>query len=293
VCNSTFQQFPAKATVDPETQAILSYQALGSPKAIDNVTDFAAVYLNNDTTSISAGFGSAFLLRSFFEGDPGATNPFRQQNLEVDIPSDVASSMMNNMSQMLDGDNLTLSTEKAFSTFFSQWAAVPGNVFVNQDPQLVKDDSLLSQTRIIVSTPAMIIVVTLLGILILALAALPWWTRSWEKCLIGLKREPDVLGAVLGYVCDSPHLLGLSQGHTFTKMSQLEEFLKKADKRFRIGKFIGEDGKLCYGIEVEDETTWVEDETVEEPRKSKLRLLSWMRSTCAHRNSAWSDEARE
>jgi len=293
VCNSSFEKFPAKVTIDLATQAVISHEALGPSKKIDSVTELTTTYQDSNKTSASAAFGSAFLIRILFGGDSGYKLGFSTQSLYVDVGSDIAASMLSDMSQMLDGDNLALLTERGFSAFFSQWATVPGNAFVNQISQSVKGYSVVNQTRIIVSTTAMIIVVTLLGILILALAALPWWTKSWEKCLVGLKREPDVLGAVLGYVCDSPYLMALFQGQTFMTMSELENFLKKADKRFRIGKFIGEDGKLCYGIEIEDETTWVEDETVEKPRKSKLRLLPWMRSTCAHRSSTWSDEARE
>jgi hypothetical protein len=144
---------------------------------------------------------------------------------------------------------------------------VPDNLFVNRtnnDPLSTKGYLIENKTRIIISTTAMIIVVTILTILIAALAALPWWTRSWEKILVNLKREPDVLGAVLGYICNSTRLMSMFQGHTFTSMSEIRAFLKQINKKFRIGKFIGEDGLLYYGIEAEEGTHWVDDMEDEE-----------------------------
>lgn len=152
---------------------------------------------------------------------------------------------------------------------FSQWAAVPDNLFVNRtnnDPLSTIGHLVENKIRIIISTTAMIIVVTILTILIAALAVLPWWTKSWEKILVNLKREPDVFGAVLGYICDSSRLMSMFQEHTFTSMSEMKAFLKQSNQKFRIGKFIGEDGLLYYGIEVEEGTHWVdymEDEEME------------------------------
>lgn len=105
----------------------------------------------------------------------------------------------------------------------------------------------------------MIIVVTILAILIGALIFLPWWTKSWEKTLVHLKREPETVGAVLSYICDSTRLMAMFQGHSFQSLKELKSFLNSSEKRFRIGKFIGDDGELYYGIEVEDETQWVEN----------------------------------
>lgn len=168
--------------------------------------------------------------------------------------------VLSNKTSLTEGDNLKITVEKTFSVseaqdihllivrwgrlreedigltsitqlLFTQFAAsgVPGNVYVdNVDGETSSITGQLTQyqTRIIFSTPAMIIVVTCLTILISALVALPWWIRSWEKTLIDLKREPDVLGAVLGYVCDSSRLMAMFQDPTFTKLSDIKAFLK-------------------------------------------------------------------
>jgi hypothetical protein len=140
-------------------------------------------------------------------------------------------------------------------------------VFVNQTDGLshtVQGSKTEMKPRVLISTTATTIVVTILTIVIGTLIALPWWSKTWEKTLINLKREPDVLGAVLGYICDSTHLMAMFEGQNFTSMAQLEAFFKASNRRFRIGKFIGNDGILYYGIEVEDETNWVEGGSDEE-----------------------------
>jgi hypothetical protein len=152
---------------------------------------------------------------------------------------------------------------------------VPEFVFVNitnADRDKTIGYLVEDKARIVFSTDAMIIVVTILAILIAALVALPWWTKSWERTLIDLKREPDVLGAVLSYICDSPHLMAMFQGQTFTSLQELKAFLKKSGKKFRIGKFIGDDGELYYGIEIEDQVHWVDD--MDEEASVELRSLA-------------------
>jgi hypothetical protein len=131
-----------------------------------------------------------------------------------------------------------------------------------------------NQTRIIFSTPAMIIVTTTLGILIIALAALPFWTKSWEKTLIDLKREPEVLGAVLGYVCDSSGLMGMFKDKAFTTLSELEAFLKQSGSTVRIGKSYGQDGQLRYGIELEEGTRWADEVEGEEVEPRSLTPIA-------------------
>jgi hypothetical protein len=113
-CNPTFEDFPARVTIDSGSQRILEYEALSPSKPIDGALDFAAVYQNDNTTKISAGFGSTFLLRALFASE-FRDNGFINTDLLCDVATGVTYKYLYDKSSLAEGNNFLLSVEKAFS----------------------------------------------------------------------------------------------------------------------------------------------------------------------------------
>src|SRR4051812_8039067 len=114
VCSPTFERFDAKVTIDSHTEAVLSSEIIATPTPIAGVTDLTSQYQPNGTT-ISAAFGSAFLLRTLFEYE----RKFESGHYNLDMWSDASTAIevnvLRNKSLLSNGDNLLQSVEKSFS----------------------------------------------------------------------------------------------------------------------------------------------------------------------------------
>jgi hypothetical protein len=113
-CNPTFEQASMKVTLDAVDQAILTYEALGPSNPINGSTDLLAIYTEDNITTVSAGFGSAFLLRTLFESENPPQMDYSNLDLFSDVSSYVATKVLKNKSSLADGNNLLLSVEKVF-----------------------------------------------------------------------------------------------------------------------------------------------------------------------------------
>ena len=93
---------------------------MGVPSPIEGVTDLASQYPEEGTTTVSAGFGSEFLLNILF--------PY-QGWLNLDMWADesttIATNMLYNKTLLADGETLQKSVEKIFpvSSSNSKWLA--------------------------------------------------------------------------------------------------------------------------------------------------------------------------
>lgn len=103
-----------KVTLDAFTQAIVTYEALSLPSPINGSTDLIAVYQEDNITTVSAGFGTAFLLRTLFESESSTEMGYLNLDLYSDASSYVATKILNNKSSLANGNNLLLSVEKVF-----------------------------------------------------------------------------------------------------------------------------------------------------------------------------------
>ena len=110
------------------------------------------------------------------------------------------------------------------------------------------------QMRIMISTTAMAIVVSILSVIVTVLATLSYWTRRLFGLLAIIDKEPDTIGSDIALVCSSKNLLQLvarTEGMTNTER---EKVLEKEKRKFRIEKFTGERELTHPRVEVNDGT---------------------------------------
>jgi hypothetical protein len=98
-----------------------------------------------------------------FETGNAAFEMWFETNFFTDFSSEVASFSFDNLSQIVEPGNLKVATEATFTSLFSQFAASPGYMFVPVDsPAAVTGGLVTIQMRIMISTTAMAIVVSIL-----------------------------------------------------------------------------------------------------------------------------------
>jgi hypothetical protein len=111
-----------------------------------------------------------------------------------------------------------------------------------------------SEMRILVSTTAIAIVVSILSVMIIVLATLSYWTK-WFRGLLGtIDREPDTIGSEIALVYDSRNLLQLIARTEGMTSKERERFLERQRSRFRTEKLRGGDGIARPRIEVDEGT---------------------------------------
>jgi hypothetical protein len=199
------------------------------------------------------GIGSAFTVASVFETDSAAFEAWVETNFFTDISSWVASVSFDYLSHMVEPGNLKIATEAAFTSLFSQFAASPGYVFVPVDsPTPVTGGLLTIQMRIMISTTAMAIVVSILSFIVIVLATLSYWTKRFWGLLAIIDKEPDTIGSDIALVCNSRNMLELIARTEGMTNIEREKFLEQEKMKFRIEKFSG-GRELSYPrIEVND-----------------------------------------
>jgi len=110
------------------------------------------------------------------------------------------------------------------------------------------------QMRIMISTTAMAIVVSILSVIVTVLATLSYWTRRLFGLLAIIDKEPDTIGSDIALVCDSRNLLQLIARTEAMTNTESEKFLEKEKTKFRIENFTGERELVYPRIEVNDGT---------------------------------------
>lgn len=110
------------------------------------------------------------------------------------------------------------------------------------------------QMRIMISTTAMAIVVSILSVIVTVLATLSYWTRRLFGLLAIIDKEPDTIGSDIALVCDSRNLLQLIARTEAMTNTEREKFLEKEKTKFRIENFTGERELVYPRIEVNDGT---------------------------------------
>jgi len=109
------------------------------------------------------------------------------------------------------------------------------------------------QMRIMISTTAMAIVVSILSFIVIV-ANLSYWTRKFFGLLAIIDKEPDTIGSDIALVCDSRNLLQLIARTEAMTNTEREKFLEKEKTKFRIENFTGERELVYPRIEVNDGT---------------------------------------
>lgn len=275
-CEPSFEYVNAQAIFDGVSQRVLDYELQGMPVLINGSDYLKSWHDNVGNTPAQMGFGSAFTAASIFRTDRPVSDSFVEPYFLADQSSYVSSFHFDNLSQMIEPGNLERATEAAFSALFSQFAAVPGNVFIPIDtPVPATAGLMISETRILVSTTAMAIVVAILFIIVVALAALSYWTKLLKEPLHELERQSDTIASELFWVSRSANLLRLIGETEHMTKKERKRHLNSGGGRFRIGKFIGVDRARYFGIEVVDGTEW-EDGGVELAAQASAAQAAYM-----------------
>ncbi|KUJ14301.1 uncharacterized protein LY89DRAFT_784269 [Mollisia scopiformis] len=226
VCQPRFEYVNAQLILDVTSQQILEYEVNGDPTTLKDSQFFQTWHATDDSTPAEMGIGSAFTTASVFE-----------------------------TGTMFEPGNLKIATETAFTSLFSQFAASPRYIFVPVDSSTPVTAGLVTtQMRIMISTAAMAIVVSILSVIIVVLATLSYWTKGFWGLLVIIDKEPDTIGSAIALVCSSRNLLQLLRTTEGNTNGERERILEQQKRRFRIEKFAGERELAHPRIEVNDGT---------------------------------------
>lgn len=172
-CAPTFEWVQADIILDAASQGVLSYELQGPPNPTSGSEVLETWYDSDGITRALTGLGAFFTILSIFQTGTPLWDHWNELNFFGDESSLMTSVEFTDLSVLTQPDNLGQAVERAFIALFSQYAAIPGLVFETADePTEVVGGLMVSQTRIIMSRTAFIIVVTILSILIIALLAL-------------------------------------------------------------------------------------------------------------------------
>jgi hypothetical protein len=255
VCQPRFEFVNAQLTLDGTSQRILEYEVKGDATTLKDSQFLLTWHTADGSTPAGMGIGSAFTIASVFETGNAAFEMWFETNFFTEFSSQVASFSFDNLSLMVEPGNLEVATEAAFTSLFSQFAASPGYVFVPVDsPTPVTGGLVTIQMRIMISTTAMAIVVSILSVIVIVLATLSYWTRRFFGLLAIIDKEPDTIGSDIVLVYNSRTLLQLVARREGMTNTEREKILEKEKTKFRIEKFTGERELVYPRIEVNDGT---------------------------------------
>lgn len=255
VCQPRFEYINAQLTLDGTSQRILEYDVNGDATTLKDSQFLQTWHTADGNTPAEMGIGSAFTISSVFETGNAAFEMWFETNFFTDFSSEVASFSFDNLSQMVETGNLKVAKEAAFTSLFSQFAASPGYMFVPVDsPAPVTGGLVTIQMRIMISTTAMAIVVSILSVIVIVLGTLSYWTRRFWGLLAIIDKEPDTIGSDIALVCSSKNLLQLVSRTEGMTNTEREKVLEKEKRKFRIEKFTGERELTHPRIEVNDGT---------------------------------------
>jgi hypothetical protein len=227
VCQPRFEYVNAQLTLDGTSQRILEYEVNGDATTLKDSQFLQTWHAADGSTPAEMGIGSAFTIASVFETGNAAFEMWFETNFFTDFSSEVASFSFDNLSQMVEPGNLKVATEAAFASLFSQFAASPGYMFVPVDsPTPITGGLVTIQMRIMISTTAMAIVVSILSVIVIVLATLSYWTRRFWGLLAIIDKELDTIGSDIALVCNSRNLLQLvarTEGMTNTEREKVLE----------------------------------------------------------------------
>jgi len=132
VCRPQFEYVNTQLTLDANSQRILEYEVKGDPTTLKDSQFLQTWHTAEGSTPAEMGIGSAFTIASVFETGT-AFETWYETNFFTDTSSIIASFIIDDLAQMVEPGNLKIATEAAFTSLFSQFAAVPGYMFVPVD----------------------------------------------------------------------------------------------------------------------------------------------------------------
>ncbi|KAE9362810.1 hypothetical protein N431DRAFT_475646 [Stipitochalara longipes BDJ] len=255
VCQPRFEYVNAQLILDGTSQSILEYKVNGNPSTLEYSQFLQTWHAADGSTPAEMGIGSAFTIASIFETDTTVFEMWFETDFFTDMSSEIASFSFSNLSEMVEPGNLKTATEAAFTSLFSQFAATPGYVFVPVNSStLVTGGLVMTEMRIMISTTAMAIVVSMLSVMVIVLATLSYWTKWFLGLLHIIDKEPDTIGSEIALVYNSTNLLQLVARTEGKSNKERERFLEQQKKRFRIEKFPADGALVPPRIEVDDGT---------------------------------------
>lgn len=173
-----------------------------------------------------------------------------------------------------DPEIMVPSVTSVYKMLFTVFLALNQYVFEDNDGQ--GTDTALGYTtepRIFVSTPALIVSLTILAFnIIMAIVFYGWGIKLF------LPRMPTTIGSLLAYIAPSKAVREYSAG-------KLEN-----SKSFKFGRFVGEDGKAHIGIDYSEKVVPLKLSSLERgdtmPATSKFGRL-WHRSRTGRQGETW------
>jgi hypothetical protein len=258
-CEPSYEWVPATVTVDAASHSVLAYELTGPHAPIPSSESLRTWYGEDGATKVQAGLGAAFMLSSIFQtGDP-ALDFWNEVDLFSDFSSYLMSFTFSNRSELLEPGKLRVAVERTYQILFSQFAAMPDFVFVPaaaEEP--IQGVTVVNQTRVIMSTTAMVMIVGILSALLVALATLQLWPIIAAKnphwpVLAHPIGKVDSLGAVLLLLADSEELLVLFGERVFSSEMEMVKYLESLSRRktYTMGT-LRREGVLRPAIEVVD-----------------------------------------